>query len=996
VHAFLRSLILLPALASLHARRLPIKIYTTADGLARDRIQCIVQDRRGFMWFCTAEGLSRFDGYTFTNYGTAHGLPHHDVTGMVEGPDGALWAGTPAGLSRFDPSGPGIRQFRKFELPGDRYSQEIRRLYKDGEGVIWVGTWNGLFRLAKSASAFERVDLGSDAAGSGVINGLIKDSRGVLWVGTHAGLFRRDPGGRIQHLPGWPGFLDGLEDREGTLWVGGSGGLWRIGATSTPVQSLSDRWVRSILQSSTGKIWIGTTKGLAEWVPEARGTDREFEFYGGSNGVTGTEANVLAEDRDGNLWIGTDGSGVMRMAPSGLASFYAEDGLNGKISTGSIFETRAGELCFLEQSVVSRFDGRRFVPTRINFPRNVNYYGWGTGRLALQDRAGEWWIASGQGLFRFPPVTFDQLATARPSAVYRIADGLPSDNIFQLFEDSREDIWISSINSPKDGVALFERKKGRIRPFSEADGFQPPSAPTGFAEDRAGNVWAGTYHGTLARYRDGRFTMFTNAKGLPHGGWKVPYVDAAGRLWVADNEGGLARSDNPADPTPNFVTYTTEQGLASNDVAAVTEDLFGNIYAATGRGVDRIQPIPAGIAVTRHYTFADGLATGELTSAYRDRTGTLWFVTTLGISQLKPSPYRPHGAPPILITGLQIGTAAQPTAAVGRADVDGLRVQPGQGPLRIDFVGLSFAAGDTLRYQYQLDGVDHDWSAPTEQRSMVYGKLSSGSYRFLVRAVNSEGMISPQPASVSFTMLPPVWQSWWFLSLAGVAAGGLVYGAHRYRVRQLLAMERVRTCIATDLHDDIGSSLSQISILSELAHQRLRTNDPAAAQPLVQIATESREMVAALSDIVWAINPQHDRLSDLAARMRRFANDVLGGRGIVLRFHAEDERGHLRTNSHFRREVYLIFKEAVNNSAKHAGCTQADIEMHVGHGRLELHISDDGAGFEPAASGNGNGNGLENMRRRAAALRGEFTVRSEPGRGTDIGLSVPLPDSRTL
>jgi signal transduction histidine kinase len=275
---------------------------------------------------------------------------------------------------------------------------------------------------------------------------------------------------------------------------------------------------------------------------------------------------------------------------------------------------------------------------------------------------------------------------------------------------------------------------------------------------------------------------------------------------------------------------------------------------------------------------------------------------------------------------------------------------------------------------------------------VVYGRLASGDYHFQVRAVNSEGIISPAPASVAFTMLPPVWQSWWFLLSIGVGTVVMAYAAHRYRVRQLLAVERVRIRIATDLHDDIGSSLSHISILSELVRQRLNNGDAVMSQRLTEIATVSGEMVASLSDIVWAINPKHDRLTDLCARMRRFAFDVLDARGIELDFRAEGQAERMRTNSDFRREVYLIFKEAVNNSARHAGCTRAEVELRVGNGQLSLRISDDGAGFEPSAPTNGNG--LMNMQRRAAGLGGEFALRSELGRGTHVELSVPLPDSR--
>jgi signal transduction histidine kinase len=489
--------------------------------------------------------------------------------------------------------------------------------------------------------------------------------------------------------------------------------------------------------------------------------------------------------------------------------------------------------------------------------------------------------------------------------------------------------------------------------------------------------------------------MFSNLAGVPAGGWKRLYVDSAGRLWVGARR-GLGRTDNPTADTPQFVTYTTAQGLASNDIFGISEDRWGRIYVATGRGVDRLTPQANSLApgAIQHFTYADGLATGELTSAYRDHKGDLWFATNFGLSQFKPTADRHDGAASVIVTGVQIGADSYPVADVGQAEIRGPSVRSGQGPLRIDFVGLSFAPGEKLRYQYRVEGLDRDWSKTTDQRTVVYGRLASGKYRFQVRAINSVGSISPEPACVVFAILPPIWLSWWFLTMVALATGALVYVLHLYRVRQLLAIERVRTRIATDLHDDIGSSLSQISILSELVCHRLDTDDPKVAQPLREIATVSREMVAALSDIVWAINPRHDRLSELTARMHRFALDVLGTRGIDLRFQADDCEEQRRTNSDFRREVYLIFKEAVNNSARHAGCTRAEVELRVEDGHLAVHIRDDGVGFEPSTASNGNG--LVNMRRRAAGLGGELAVKSEPGRGTAVELSVPLPEARNF
>jgi signal transduction histidine kinase len=261
-----------------------------------------------------------------------------------------------------------------------------------------------------------------------------------------------------------------------------------------------------------------------------------------------------------------------------------------------------------------------------------------------------------------------------------------------------------------------------------------------------------------------------------------------------------------------------------------------------------------------------------------------------------------------------------------------------------------------------------------------------------VRAVNRAGLVSPSPASVAFTMLPPVWLTWWFLTAAAVGAALLIYAAHGYRVRQLVEVERMRIRIATDLHDDIGSGLSQISILNELARRQLHGHDPRASQPLDEIAAVSGEMVASLSDIVWALNPSHDRFSDLVARMRRFAFDVLGGRGIDVQFNGGDGPQGLRTSSDFRRQVYLIFKESVTNTARHAGCTRVAVELRVTNGRIEMRVSDNGVGYDPSSVARGNG--LGNMRRRAKELAGEIDLRSELGRGAELILRAPLPSAR--
>jgi ligand-binding sensor domain-containing protein len=410
------------------------------------------------LWICTPEGLSGFDGYQFTNYRTEQGLPGNYVSAFLETRRGIYWVGTSAGLSRFDPTATGAKKFQRYTLPGDRSAQSVTVLGEDRHGAVWCGTNRGWFRLAKDGGSFEPVELDATAKGNGwIVNALLEDRLGALWVGTGEGLYRREPGGRpisLGHLfgPKPLGVLAILEDREGRMWFGTTSGLWRIDPAAIPLHLYPKTFVYNLLQSADGRIWIGATSFLAEWIPRAGNPRGEFGFYGAANGLSGWLP--LTEDRDGNLWIVGFGSGLLRMARNGFITYSAEDGLRGlPTNVGGFFETRRGELCFFNRSVIHRFDGRRFVPIHPGFPRDITYFGWGYGSLALQDREGDWWIATGQGLCRFPPVTLEKLAGLPPKAIYRTADGLPGDNIFQIFEDSHGDIWIGIMDGPRGGMA---------------------------------------------------------------------------------------------------------------------------------------------------------------------------------------------------------------------------------------------------------------------------------------------------------------------------------------------------------------------------------------------------------------------------------------------------------------------------------------------------------------------------------------------------------------
>jgi PAS domain S-box-containing protein len=1146
---------LLAAVADAAAERLPIKAYTTDHGLAHNRVKRIVQDSQGFLWFCTAAGLSRFDGYQFTSYGFDDGLPP-SLNDLVETSHGVYWIATNSdGVVRFDPRAAvdqatqGIRsRFTVYPISSEPVTNRVNVLHKDAAGMLWAGTDGGLFRLNERAAEKtfrpERLRIPSHPDIQVQVWALVEDSAGNLWIGTKFGLVRRLRDGRTIHYAIRPtGDDDNVAalaiDFKGSLWVGHRAGLFTftpepasfdddsasvsqalpVGARRyTTADGLDNDTVLAVHQSADRRIWIRTF-GPALTVFDGL----TFRTYAVGERA-GDNIARLTEDREGNLWFGTKALGALKVMRNGWTTYGEADGLGESVA--SMFENHAGELyVYGSRWLVSRYDGTGFTTVRLRLPKAVSDASWRDANGILQDHAGEWWIATRQGLVRFPRVArFEDLARVAPAAVYTTRDGLATNDVTRLFEDSHGDIWIGSWLPVREPVVRWERASRSFHRYSQADGLRPFVSANAFREDAAGGIWVGFREGGLVRYRDGRFTSIGPDNGLPAGGVNSLYLDQAGRLWAAASQGGLCRIEHPEADRPRVVTYSTTDGLASTFASHVTGDLAGRIYVSHTRGIDRLD---AETMTIKHYSAAEGLPGSEFRGAFRDHSGALWFCTSTGLSRLDPEADQRTSPPPILISSVRIAGVARPLSGLGETAVSLPKLDANQNHIEIDFLGIDLRAGEVLRYQYKLEGATGDWSAPSAQRSVNYASLAPGAYRFLVRAVSADGTPSQSPATLSFQILPPLWRRWWFLATAaavmasaviaftrsryqrlkalresenrfrtlaetasdaiitideesrillvnqaaekvfgytrqemtgaeltmlmpghlrdrheagfsrykqtgkrhmpwqGIELPGLHKDGHeipleisfgeftrdgrrfftglarditerkraaealrRTREERLLELERVRKRIATDLHDDVGSSLTRISLLSEVARQRAGDADVSLAEPLSSIAGLARELVDSMSDIVWAINPNKDQLSDLSQRMRHFASDVLTARQITLRFRTPALERDIALGANVRRELCLMFKEAVNNIARHAHCTHANLDLSADVDGLVLRVSDDGRGFEVAHADTGHG--LASMRQRTEALGGQLHVISAPGYGTALTFVIPL------
>ena len=1018
-------LLLLVSVRVVQTERLPTTTYTPADGLAHRVIRKIVADSRGFVWFCTRRGLSRFDGQRFLTYGVSDGLPMPSVNHVLETSKGAYWVATNGGgVCRLNtgPSSESGRgrgsRFTKCARGETHEASQVNVLYEDRAGRLWAGTDGGLFRLleAEQEAKLERVELGLHARPDRAVQiwAFAEDPAGSLWIATSWGLVRRISEDRTMHyriepVRGSDHVFALLADRENRMWIGHDTGLIvfrydepastpfdsrpqqlplepRSSARSTELPRTPGRAVRftradglsgdrvlELHQSRTGELWIATSNGLTRF------DGGRFTAYRSADGIA--MASALAEDRDGHIWIAAP-DGALKLARTGFVRYGSADGLDDDVIV-SVFENTAGELTVVTRTQhVHRFDGTRFTSTRPNLSKDgQETYGVAP---ALQARAGEWWVPGTAGLYRFPRVdTLEDLARVRASAVYTARDGLAGGDLFRLFEDSRGDLWIGRRAPTRTVLTRWERATGTFHQYSDSDGLPPFSRPLAFEEDGTGSVWVGFWAGGLARYRNGRFTLFTTADGVPRGGIFWVYADTRRRLWIGTSGGGLGRIDDLDVDRPRVVRYTTAQGLASDSIHSITEDHSGRIYLGTFSGIDRLDPATGRV---RHFPLPDGLAGTEVDLAFCDRRGTLWFGTSRGLASLVQAPDQPGTPPAMLIGGVRISGEAHAISELGQADVGGLDLRSNQNQVQIDFFSISQTS--PVRYQYKLENADRDWGEPTEQRTVNYASLSPGRYRFVVRAIAADGLVSPTPASVTFHISPPIWLRWWFLTGAAALLVFAAYALHRVRLVRLLELERVRMRIATDLHDDIGSSLTQIAILSEVAERRMMKPDPGVAEPISRVSLISRELVDSMSEIVWAINPRNDRLRDLAARMRRFGADMLTSRQIGFRFRSPDDVQDVPIEADLRRQAFLIFKEAIHNAVRHSRCTEVDVEIGVQHRHLTLRVTDNGIGFDARLCSEGHG--VPSMQARARGMGGRLEIVSEPAGGTTVRFEVSL------
>lgn len=976
------------------------RAYQTEEGLPDLSITDVAQTADGYLWVATKGGLACFNGEKFVALPRANLplLPSRAVRAMLRDRRDQLWLGMERGpLLCFKPDG--LESFTaKDGLPGQR----VVTMAEDAQGAVWVvypsqvrRILNGQVRSIALPRAWpEQGDLLATA-----------DGRGRVWCarGTRLGVWGEGEWQSEMSLEApvtairWGG--------ESSLWIAAAGRLLKLEEGHLPAETgrLPDRAVAQVLfEDRSGALWIGTV------------SDGLFRWAGGQLDRVPTshqEITCLNEDREGNIWAGTSGGGLNLIRPRTAALIGKNAGLPFE-SVLSVCEDTGGWLWAAAQ------DGRlaRERNGRWEVLNPGSDWPGGSATCVAADRQGGVWVGtSDRGLKYFRNGTWREWFKRH---------GLASDNVRSLMVASTGDLWFASIYPARlqrlrDGQAL-------VLPNTT-----PLVAIRALAERADGTIWIGTSDGKILRVAGATLVAEPAIAEPTPLSVRSLLASKDGSLWIGYAGDGLGRLK-----AGRYQRLTTAAGLADDFISQLLEDDRGNLWITGNRGLWRVSlseldAVMAGRVrrvSAQAYGSAEGLPGAQpnrdyCPSAWRARDGRLWFAMRSGLLVVDPHRLRDNPyPPPVLLERVSVddapvavynaGSPLQVHSGSNVVNLRGisapLRVGPGHRKLEIDFSALSFSSPENVQFRHRLSGFDQDWVEAGPRRRATYPRLPAGSYEFRVLACNSAGAWNETGAAVSFRVAPFFWETWWFKVSGGGAtallAAGTAFAVSRRRYREKLrrlearrALEQERARIARDIHDDLGASLTRISLLSQPGGAMTRDAQGAAAT-LAQIHRTARDLTHAMGEVVWAVNPEHDSFDSLANYLSQYAQNFLKTAAIRCRLEMPLQLPQQPVSAELRHNLFLAFKEALNNVAKHAQASEVRIALIPGDSGFELLVADNGRGFgprtddDPTTARHGSspppGNGLANMRSRLREIGGDCELRSEPGRGTRITFRV--------
>jgi ligand-binding sensor domain-containing protein/signal transduction histidine kinase len=932
------------------------RVWHVEDGLPEDIVQAFAQTSDHFLWIGTSGGLVRFDGAQFVVFGRDNAPAFHEnsIFCLLAATDGTLWIGTEGG---------GVvsyrhRAFRLWSTADGLTNGYVRALREDRSGRIWIGTDDGLFRW--QAGRIQRLD-GRDGVPAIAVHAIYQDHRQRLWVGGYH--FFRIDGDRMAEfaLPG--GLTDNvksiLETRDGTLWVGTVTGLQRSSSpidASPPVFSRINSihsTVRTLLEDDDGALWIGTIgEGLIRY------QNAHFDVLPAS---TALPSNTILSSFAGsahNVWIGTQ-AGLVRLNKTAASTFLLPGFADADF--GTISSDRDGSL-WVSSSHLFHLTAHHAEMLQLSGPlANVRI------RNVFRDSGGTLWFGTeGKGAFRWVHGAPRPVALIQPY-------------IRAFAEDRAGAIWIGT----DGGYCRWLPDNTRC--------FEPHESVRAIHVDHQGDVWVGKDRG-LTRLRNGGTTSDSPIPRLRDEKVWAIHEDPDGALWFGTRTNGLLRWK-----AGQLAAFTMAQGLPDNSIYQILEDRAGTLWFSGPNGIssiartdlERTASDPSYRPAVKLYGAADGLDTTQMYGGVQPAgcmtpSGEVWFPSTAGAIRIGADPEGPVNAPPAVIysvvaDGREVGSGSQ------------INLPPGQGKLEIQFGAIQFRSQERVRFQYQLENFDTAWTE-TRARRVSYTNIPAGHYRFRLLAFDIARPSATSEAAVSFDWRPHFYNAWWFYVLCAAGLAGSVWSVYRSRMRQahsrFEAVLGERNRLAREMHDTLIQGCTGVSALLE-AVASMPAEQSGSARGLLDCArTQIRAVTDEAREAVW--NLHRGGRSEISRLVDQMARLVCSASQVPLRFETAGEP--VAVDPLVEHDILMVAREAVYNALRHAHPHEVYLRFQFQRGRVRMTVLDDGCGFQPDevfAQTNGHF-GLIGMRERTERLGGHFSVRSSPGKGTELSVDVPV------
>lgn len=974
------------------------------EGFSGGSVSAIAQSADGYLWIGSEKGLIRFDGLSFQTFpsATQEALSVGPVRALVSDAQSNLWILLQStNVLRFHDG--------KFEAGKQEAEFGITALGRKKDGTILLSSV-ALGTLTFNGQKFEILPSGTQGQPTPAAMAVAQGDNDLFtrfsWATGVASHRLAEPNSPVVSM---------AETDDGRIWLGTADkGLFflrdgRISAVETPKTNTKKAQISSLLPLENGKLLVGTDNGIFEW------DGKEISQANLPSSLGHADVFAMIRDRDSNIWIGT-ANGLVRVNGDGVAFEISDHGIGGPVT--ALLEDREGDIWVGRRGDIERLRDSAFVTFSPVDVRSESIGSIFVGQNGLAwfapSKGGLYWLRNG----KTGSVANDQLGqdviysiTGRDNELwigrqrgglthlrddagsiairtYTHVNDLAQNSVYVVYEGSDGAVWAGTLSA---GVSEF--RDGHFTNYTTANGLASNTVSS-IEESADHTMWFGTPKGLSGMSKSG-WRSYTTADGLPSDVIDCLFEDRLGTLWIGTAD-GLAFLNNGQIRVPRAITQVLQE-----PVFGIAEDRNGSVWVASASHVlqmkrqDLVEAVLSDASI-REYGVADGLlgtdGVKRERSIVEDPQGQIWISTNRGISVVNPTRATVDPVPAIV----RIQTVLADGAPLELSNP--LQIPPGERKITFQFIGLSLADSERVRYRYKLDGFDKNWSEPVVMREASYANLPAGKYRFHVIASNSEGLWNSSDAAVDFQVEPTLWQTWWFRLGVLLCAGLATLAIHRLRVRQLTQLlnlrfeERLaeRTRIAQDLHDTLLQGIYSASIHFDLANNRLQ--EESAAKPAMQRGLNLLRQVSLDGrKALRSLRSQQTSSDGLEHALSLLPKEFALPEDIDFVVATEGEPRVLRPL--IRDEAYLIAREAIINAFRHARATRIEVEVDYASRNFRIFIRDNGCGIagELLETGREGHWGLPGMRERAEKISGTVEVLSRANAGTEVQLSVPGP-----